>query len=224
MKNEDIEKLHQSLRGTLSDFKKAMQDARSSFAEDSYEKKSDRRSPPIQEKIKEKKASNEIDEEIAEDIEDSPIEQEIEMSKSSTKAEPLYHGGKPLVMRKARPISATYNQVSSRPIEPVLAKIPLQDKYIESKRVANSPKFHNKTEDNSPFNGSRPITNPLRPTSKGTPASLKGINEVMPKSMKQEPSRKDVVTPVTKKKHDFCVIMYLGDVKTKFKAKCKRRT
>lgn len=143
MKDMDIQKLRQSMKE--DEVKKAIQDAKA--IKPSVEKH----------KMKAKQDSDDIEEEINEDIDENPLELEQEsVNKTSTKIEPSYYGGKPISVRKARPISATYGLTSSRQADPIFSGIPSYKAYESKKQddtrssitqVSNQPaKFAVKVE------------------------------------------------------------------------------
>ena len=145
MKSGDIEKLRQSLADTLKEdeLKKAIQGIKEENIVSSEKKNSQK-----------KKVSNEIDEEIAEDIDENPVDLDFDVHKSSSKVESFYHAGKPISIRKARPISATYHDVAShRPIEPIYAAIPFQNKQYESlkKNFESVGQEKNEFRESTPF-------------------------------------------------------------------------
>ena len=79
MKNDDIEKLHQSLMGTLKEgeLRKAVQEANAAIAKENSNK---------QQANKKQTKNDSDDEEIAEDIDENPVEDEVN-TKASSKAE-----------------------------------------------------------------------------------------------------------------------------------------
>ena len=153
MKNDDIEKLHQSLMGTLKEdeLRKAMQEAKATIAQEASKKKQSN-----------KKAKNDSDdEEIAEDIDENPVDDEVNTNKTSVRAESSYYGGRPISVRKPRPISATYNQVTqSRGIEPILASVPFQNKQFDSLKRIDSPKVESNTPQNIETSQHKNAVNP----------------------------------------------------------------
>ncbi len=125
MQSGDFEKLRQSIAGTLreDELKKAIEISNEEVR-DSYEKKDN----------KPKKTGHEIEEEIAEDIDDDPVDIDFEIEKSTSRAESHYHG-KLISIRKARPISATYNDMAShRPLEPIYAALPSRGNVKEASK------------------------------------------------------------------------------------------
>ncbi len=159
MKSGDIEKLRQSVVDSLKEdeFRKTLQGLKAEQPQISNEK-------PLP---KNKRISDEVEEEIAEDIDENPAELDQDYNKSTNRVESSYYAGRPISVRKARPISATYHDISgSKPVEPVYAGIPFQTKSIAE------PSFeldYRKTVDHPPQQNrqsTNPFKAPISPTNK----------------------------------------------------------
>jgi len=165
MRGEDIEKLRQSVADSLKEdeFRKTLQGLKAEQPQVSNEK-------PV---VRNRQISNEVEEDIVEDIDENPVELDQDYNKSTNKVESSYYAGRPISVRKARPISATYHDVvGSKPIEPVYAGIPFQAKNIDTKYKPESPSFeldYRKTVDHPPAQtkqSTNPFKGPISPTNR----------------------------------------------------------
>lgn len=195
MKSGDIEKLRQSVADSLKEdeFRKTLQSLKAEQSQISNEKPA----------VKNKRTSDEVEEEIAEDIDENPVELDQDYNKSTNRVESSYYAGRPISVRKARPISATYHDISgSKPVEPVYAGIPFQTKNIAE------PSFeldYRKTVDHPPQQNrqsTNPFKAPISPTNKrpnmkeknssNTEIPSKGPSAII-KSTKPTPTEESVV-------------------------------